>query len=194
LGSLARLPLEAWMSVCFYSVFVLFCDQIAALRQTDPPSKASYRLCKKIKRLKKRPGRTKDCRVVDRKTAFPYISFTWETNEWNSVNLVTGVHVKSRGKFNFNQCWYSVTPRLNKDQIKFYHFLNNEGPIKWPCSRRNEIFLLARTLGSLVRIPLEVWMYVRVISVFVLYCVGSGLATGWAKKPYVTVSKIYISD
>jgi hypothetical protein len=37
---------EAWMSVCIYSVFVLFFVQVAALRRTDPPSKESYRLYK----------------------------------------------------------------------------------------------------------------------------------------------------
>jgi hypothetical protein len=35
------------MSVCVYSVFVLFCMYVAALRWADPPSKESYRLCKK---------------------------------------------------------------------------------------------------------------------------------------------------
>jgi hypothetical protein len=34
------------MSVCVYSVSLLSCVQIAALRQADPPSKDSYRLCK----------------------------------------------------------------------------------------------------------------------------------------------------
>jgi hypothetical protein len=33
------------MSVCFYSVFVLSCVQVAALRRADPPFKESYRLC-----------------------------------------------------------------------------------------------------------------------------------------------------
>jgi hypothetical protein len=32
---------------CVYSVFVLFCVYVAALRQADSPSKESYRLCKK---------------------------------------------------------------------------------------------------------------------------------------------------
>jgi hypothetical protein len=35
------------MSVCFYSVFVLPCLQVAALRRTDHSSKEFYRLCKK---------------------------------------------------------------------------------------------------------------------------------------------------
>jgi hypothetical protein len=32
----------------------LFCVQVVALRRADPPSKGSYRLCKKIKKLRKR--------------------------------------------------------------------------------------------------------------------------------------------
>jgi hypothetical protein len=36
------------------------------------------------------------------------------------------------------------------------------------------------TLGSWIRIPLKAWMFVYVYSVFVLSCVGSGLATGWS--------------
>jgi hypothetical protein len=35
LGSWVRMPLKAWMSVCVYSVFVLSCVQIAALRRAD---------------------------------------------------------------------------------------------------------------------------------------------------------------
>jgi hypothetical protein len=33
--------------VCVYSVFVLSCVQVAALRRADHSSKESYRLCKK---------------------------------------------------------------------------------------------------------------------------------------------------
>jgi hypothetical protein len=44
LGSWSRIPLEAWMSVCVYSVFVLFCVQVAASRRADFPSLESYRL------------------------------------------------------------------------------------------------------------------------------------------------------
>jgi hypothetical protein len=42
----------------------------------------------------------------------------------------------------------------------------------------HKISSLAQTLGSWVRIPLEVWMSVRVYSAFVLSSAGSGLATG----------------
>jgi hypothetical protein len=34
------------MSVCIYSVFVLSCVQVEALRRADPLSKESYLLCK----------------------------------------------------------------------------------------------------------------------------------------------------
>jgi hypothetical protein len=45
LGSWVRIPIEALMSVCVYSVFMLLFVQVAALRQADPPSKESCRLC-----------------------------------------------------------------------------------------------------------------------------------------------------
>jgi hypothetical protein len=34
------------MSVCVYSVFVLSCVYVVALRRANTPSKESYRLCK----------------------------------------------------------------------------------------------------------------------------------------------------
>jgi hypothetical protein len=36
LGSWVGIPLQALMSVCVYSVFVLSCVQVAAWRRTDP--------------------------------------------------------------------------------------------------------------------------------------------------------------
>jgi hypothetical protein len=49
LSSLARtlepwfgIPLEMCISVCVYSVFVLSCLQVVALRRADPPTKESY--------------------------------------------------------------------------------------------------------------------------------------------------------
>jgi hypothetical protein len=43
------------MFVCVYSVFVLSCVQVAALRRADPPSKESFRLCIGLGKLKRRP-------------------------------------------------------------------------------------------------------------------------------------------
>jgi hypothetical protein len=68
LGSWVRIPLEAWMSVCVYSVFVLSFVQVAALRRADPPSKKSYRLCKRSWNWKSGQGPTKGCRATDRQT------------------------------------------------------------------------------------------------------------------------------
>jgi hypothetical protein len=56
MGSRVPIPLEAWMSACVYSIFVLSCVQVAALRWADPPSKESHRLCRRSRKLKKRPS------------------------------------------------------------------------------------------------------------------------------------------
>jgi hypothetical protein len=51
---------------------------------------------------------------------------------------------------------------------------------QWPRGLRHEMSSPAWTLGSWVRFTLEEWMFVCVYAVFVLSCVGSGLATGWS--------------
>jgi hypothetical protein len=66
LGSWVRIPLEAWMSVCVYSVFILSGVQVAALRRADPPCEESYRLYKKMKKMKSGQGPTEGYRVIDR--------------------------------------------------------------------------------------------------------------------------------
>jgi hypothetical protein len=48
---------------------------------------------------------------------------------------------------------------------------------QWPNGLRHEMSSPTRKLRSLVRIPLKAWMSLSVYSVFVL---GSGLATGWS--------------
>jgi hypothetical protein len=51
---------------------------------------------------------------------------------------------------------------------------------QWPRGLRHELSPLARTLGSWVRITLKAWMLnVCVYSVFVLFCVGRSLASGY---------------
>jgi hypothetical protein len=54
------------MSVCVYSVYVLFCVQAAALRRADSPPKEFYRLRKKMKKLKTRRRSNKRAIVIDR--------------------------------------------------------------------------------------------------------------------------------
>jgi hypothetical protein len=44
-----RIPLKAWMCMFVYSVFVLFCVQVAALRRADPQSKEFCRLCAELR-------------------------------------------------------------------------------------------------------------------------------------------------
>jgi hypothetical protein len=51
--------------VCVYSLFVLSCVQVAALRRADPPSKGSYWLCKRSRKWKSGQRLTKGCRVID---------------------------------------------------------------------------------------------------------------------------------
>jgi hypothetical protein len=51
-------------------------------------------------------------------------------------------------------------------------------PSLWPRGLKHERFSLARTLGSWVRIPLKAWTSACVYSIYVVLCVGRGLATG----------------
>jgi hypothetical protein len=54
---------------------------------------------------------------------------------------------------------------------------------QWPHSLRQELFSLARTLRSWVRIPFRAWMFgvcVCVVCVCAVLCLGTGLATGWS--------------
>jgi hypothetical protein len=50
------------------------------------------------------------------------------------------------------------------------------------------MFSHAETVGSWVRIPLEAWFFIRVSSLFVLSCVGSGLATGLTRVPGILLT------
>jgi hypothetical protein len=54
------------VSVCVYSVFVLSCLQVAALRRADPPSKESYRLFIGLRNWKIGQG-PKGCRAIEEK-------------------------------------------------------------------------------------------------------------------------------
>jgi hypothetical protein len=69
LGSWVRIPFKAWMSVGFYSVFVLSCVQVARLYDRPILRPRSPIVCvKKITKLKKRErgqDPTKGCRAID---------------------------------------------------------------------------------------------------------------------------------
>jgi hypothetical protein len=56
------------MDVCMhlFCVCAVLYVQVAALRRADLPSEESYRLCKKIKKLKSGQGPTKGCRAIDK--------------------------------------------------------------------------------------------------------------------------------
>jgi hypothetical protein len=65
LGSWVRISLKLWVPLCVYSVPVLFCVELVALRRADPQTKGSYRLCTRLRNL--RCGRnTKSCRGTER--------------------------------------------------------------------------------------------------------------------------------
>jgi hypothetical protein len=54
------------------------------------------------------------------------------------------------------------------------------GQSQWPRGLKHKPSSPVRTVGSLVRIPLEAWMFVCFYSVFVLSCLGRGLFTDWS--------------
>jgi hypothetical protein len=57
------------------------------------------------------------------------------------------------------------------------------GRSQWPRGLRHELSSLDRTLGSWVSVPLTAWMFrvcMRLFCVYVVLCLGSGLATGWS--------------
>jgi hypothetical protein len=107
LGSWVRIPLKAWMSVCVYSVFVLSCVQGAALRRADPPSKESYRLCKRSWNWKSGQGPTKGCRAIDRSYVLMKI-FTPSHKCYSvlSYNFICTTYLDNRVTSMQLQLWY----------------------------------------------------------------------------------------
>jgi hypothetical protein len=69
LGPWVWVPLEACMSVCIYSLIVLLCVYIAALRGADLPSKESYGLCIGLRSWKSGQGQ-KDYKTIEREIIY----------------------------------------------------------------------------------------------------------------------------
>jgi hypothetical protein len=65
LGSLDRIPLMAWMSVCVYSVCVVLCIGSGLATGWSPVQGVLPTVCR-IKKLKSGQGPTKGCRAIDR--------------------------------------------------------------------------------------------------------------------------------
>jgi hypothetical protein len=64
--------------ICVYSVFVLFCVYVAALRRADPPSKESYRVCMGLRNWKRDQVSTQGCRASIRYVELHSLCF----NQW----------------------------------------------------------------------------------------------------------------
>jgi hypothetical protein len=64
-GIVGSNPTRGMISVCVYSVFVLFCVYEAGLRRADSPFKESYRLCTDYK-TEKAANVQKGCRAIHR--------------------------------------------------------------------------------------------------------------------------------
>jgi hypothetical protein len=82
------------MSVCFYSVFVLFCAQVAALRQADSSSKESYQLCMD-EETEKAAKVHKGCRVINREKANPLLILCYGV----IIKELIGAHTRIIMKF-----------------------------------------------------------------------------------------------
>jgi hypothetical protein len=131
---------------------------------------------------------TWDGEMISRQRAFPVTLTTILTKHdicpRGSCIQVLNVHCASLAWQSFNawsdHCCFSV---INDNWRK------NLSRSQWQCGLRYEMSSLAQTLGSFVRIPLKVWMFVCVYSVFVLTCVDSGLATGWTPVQGVLPTK-----
>jgi hypothetical protein len=79
--------------------------------------------------------------------------------------------------------WFTCNQDYNLQGVQKILFIISYftiGQSQRPRGLVHEMTSPSQTVGSWVRVTLVAWMSVRVSSVFVLSCVGSGLATGWS--------------
>jgi hypothetical protein len=99
LWSWVRNPLEEWMSVCFYSMFVLSCVQVAALWRADPLSKEPYRPCNGLRNWKGSRSPTKGCTVTDE-----WISTDTTYDRIGLMNVKLFVEIRHEGTWRNHDC------------------------------------------------------------------------------------------
>jgi hypothetical protein len=63
--------------------------------------------------------------------------------------------------------------------VCIYIYIYRPYRTQWPCGLRHELSSPALTLGSWVSIPLQVWIFFCIYSVFVVSYVCIELATSW---------------
>jgi hypothetical protein len=117
-----RIPFKAWMSVSVYSTFVLSFVQVTALRRADPPSKGSFRLCKRSRKWKTGQGSTKSRRAIDRyKDA--YVLWSYQLHVPISISwLVEAMKPESSRLFSHNR------------YVAILHYMKKKKPL-WKLCR-----------------------------------------------------------
>jgi hypothetical protein len=100
LGSWVRIPLKGMdVCMCVYSVFLLSCVQVVALRQADPPSKEVYRLCKKrLRNWRRGQSPTKGWSITDE----------WINILWRGVRKPNSVMSTARQRLVKDHCWATL--------------------------------------------------------------------------------------
>jgi hypothetical protein len=110
LGSWVRIPLETWMSVCVYSVIVW----VAALRQADPPSKESYRSCKRSRNWK--PAKVHG--LQRERDTFHISEVSWRSNRVSFSSALRGLCGRMQILVSCFQIWrqiYLVELRFSRE-------------------------------------------------------------------------------
>jgi hypothetical protein len=123
LGSWLRIALEALMSACVYSLFVLFCVPVAALRRADPTSKESYRLCKRLRNWKRGQDQTKGSRATEKWMNFPFsVNYHYANARHSPVpsrhrTRLAKEHIKTHSFLSWR---FKIDPALGKIQTQKY--------------------------------------------------------------------------
>jgi hypothetical protein len=77
--------------VCVYSVFVLICVEVGALRRADPSSEESYRLCAWLRNWRTGHGPTKGCRAINERMKCVHVYYYFTT--LTTINTITTTRV-----------------------------------------------------------------------------------------------------